>query len=224
MLGNNPLTSSKLSRIYLNDWDYSAKPGLQSPTVFYTALQFYIGEAYKDDFGKDSDYNLNSSYLIYPDFYTECRKNISTIFDKADTPNIESREMIFDTAFLSAMRFLNRIEGPLMENWKWGFINKSIYTIPDERLNFLSKFLKPEKSALTGGSDTIMNVLQDSRFKTVSSTSFQTIMNNDTMHFKMSSGYSTSMLSDFYYGSGIIDKFVNMNFTTEKYRTTISNK
>ena len=224
MLGNNPLTSSKLSRIYLNDWDFTAKPGLQSPTVFYTILQFYIGESYKDDFGKDADYNLNSLYLLYPEFYKECQKNISTIFDKADTSNVESREMIFDTAFLNAMRFLNRVEGPLMENWKWGLINKTNYTIPDEKLNFFSRLFRFEKSPLTGGPDTITNVLQDSKFKTISSTSFQSIMNNDTMYFKMYSGYSTSMLSDFYYGNSIIDKFENMNFTPQEYRTTISNK
>jgi len=224
MLGNNPLTSSKLSKIYLNDWDYSAKSGLQSPTIFYTTLHFYINESYKDDFGKDSDFNLNNAYLLYPDFYTECQTRISSIFDKADTPNVESKEMIFDTAFLNAMRFLNRVEGPQMENWKWGFINKSNYNIPDEKLNFISRFFEPEKTLLSGGPDALLNIILDYNIKPVSSTSFFSIISDDTLHFKMNIGYSTSMLSDFYYGKSIVDKFENMNTTSQEYRTTINNK
>ncbi len=224
MLGNNPLTSSKLSKIYLNDWDYSAKSGLQSPAIFYTTLHFYINESYKDDFGKDSEFNLNNAYLLYPDFYTECQTRISSIFDKADTPNVEGREMIFDTAFLNAMRFLNRIEGPQMENWKWGLVNKSSYNIPDEKINFISRLFEPEKSHLSGGPDALLNIILDYNIKPVSSTSFFSIISDDTFHFKMNSGYSTSMLSDFYYGSSVINNFEDMNSTTQKYTTTISNK
>ncbi len=224
ILSSNPLTSSKLSKIYLSDWDYSAKSGLQSPSIFYAILDFYITETYKDDFGKDSEFNLNSSYLLYPEFLEQYQKRISTIFDKPDTPNIESKEMIFDIAFLNAMRFLNRKEGPFMENWKWGLINKSSYKIPNEGLNFFSRFFKIEDSPLSGGADTIQNVLQNSRFSTVSTTSFQSFMNNQTLSFKMNSGYSTSMLSDFYYGNNIIENFENMDVTAQMYKTTISNK
>jgi penicillin amidase len=224
MLGNNPLTSSKLSRIYLNDWDYSAKSGLQSPTIFYTTLQYYISESYKDDFGKDSDFNLNSTYLLYPEFFKEFQKKSSALFDKSDTLAIESRETIFDTAFLSAMRFLNRIEGPLMENWKWGLINKSAYDLHDEKHSIISHFFRLEQSPLSGGPDTILNIQQDNKFRTISSTSFLSIMNNDAFYFKMFSGYSTSALSDFYYGSNVVGEFENMNFTAQKYKTTFSNK
>jgi penicillin amidase len=224
MLGNNPLTSSKLSRIYLNDWDYSAKSGLQSPTIFYTALQFYISESYKDDFGKDSDFNLNSTYLLYPEFYKEFQKSTGTLFDKTDTPVIESRETIFDIAFLNAMRFLNRIEGPLMEKWKWGLINKSAYNLHDEKHYIISHFFRIEQPPLSGGPDTILNILHDNKFKTVSSTSFLSIMGNDAFHFKMFSGYSTSVFSDFYHDNNDIDEFQNISFTNQKYKTTFSNR
>jgi len=221
----NPLTSSKLSMIYFSDWDYSAKSGLQSPSIFYTTLSYYITESYKDDFGKDSDFNLNNAYLLYPDFLEQCLKRTSPVFDKPDSViNVKNREMVYDIAFLNAMRFLNRKEGPLMENWKWGQITKSSYKIPNVRLNFFSRFFKVEDSPLSGGPDTIENLLQNSKFSTVSSTSFQSFMNKETLWFRMNTGYSTSMLSDFYYGDNIIKNFENMNAVSQTYKTTINNK
>jgi len=224
ILASNPLTSSKLSKIYLSDWDYSAKSGLQSPSIFYTTLEYYISETYKDDFGKDSEFNLNNSYLLYPELLEQCQRRVSTIFDKPDTANIESKEMIYDIAFLNAMRFLNRKEGPMMENWKWGLINKSSFKIPNDGLNYFSRFFKIKDAYLSGGPDTIQNVLQNNKFFTVSSTSFQSYMNNQTVWIKMNSGYSTSMLSDFYYGNNIVENFENMNSTAQIYKTTINNK
>lgn len=224
IIQSNPLTSAKLSKIYLNDWDYSAKAGLQSSSIFYTTLAFYITESYKDDFEKDADYNLNSAYLLYPDFYDQCQKRLPSIFDKPETINTETRETVFDIAFLNAMRFLNRKEGPLMENWKWGLITKSSYKIPNERLNFFSRFFKIEKQPLSGGPDTIENVLQNGKFTTTSATSFQSYMHNETMQIKMNFGYSTSMLSDFYYGKTMIENFQDMNNSSQIYKTTISNK
>ena len=220
-LENNPLTSSKLTRIYFNDWNYSTKAGLQSPAIFYTILSFYISESYKDEFGKDSDFNLNNAYLLYPDFFEQCLKRVTTSSDKPDSAN---RGMIYDKAFLDAMRFLNRQEGPLMENWKWGQINKSSYKIPDLKVNFFSGFFKIKDIPLAGGPDTIENLLQNNKFLTVSSTSFQSFMNNDTLWFRMNTGYSTFILSDFFYGSSIIRDFQNMDIYDQSYKTTITNK
>jgi len=223
MLVSNPLTSSKLTRIYFSDWDYSSKSGLQAPSIFYTTLDFFITETYKDDFSKDSEFNLNYSYLLYPEFFELCQKNVISIFDKPYTSITENRETIYDIAFLNSMRFLNRKNGPLMENWKWGSIIKSKYKIPRERLFFFSRFYKIKDLALSGGPDTIENTMYNDKFITSSSTSFQSFISNDTLQFKMNSGYSTSMLSDFYYGNNTIENFVNMDTSGQIYKTTINN-
>ncbi len=224
ILRNTPLTSSKLSMIYFNDWDFTAKSGLQSPTIFYTILGHYITEAYKDDFGKDSEFNLNSAYLLYSDFFKQSQKNLTTIFDNPDTPNVESREMIFDTAFMDAMRFLNRKDGPYMENWRWGLLTKSKYKIPDEKLNFLSRLFKIEYCHLSGGPDTIENVIQNSRYSTVSSTSFQSFMVNNSFLFKMNFAYSTLIFSDYYYGNNIIENFEDMSISSPINTTILTNE
>jgi len=222
LLGNNPLTSSKLSKLYFSNWDFSTKPGLQAPSIFYATLAFFITETYKDKFGKDSDFNLNSAYLLYPEIYDQCNKRITDFFDKSETPNIESKEMIFDVAFLNAMRFLNRKNGPLMENWKWGSINKSSYSIPNVRLNIFSRFFKIEDLPFSGGPDIIENISINNKFSTISLTSFHSFFNNETFRFNMNYGYSTSMFSDFYYGSKTIDSFENLDVSQQIYKTIIN--
>lgn len=223
-LQNNPLTSAKLAMIYFNDWDYSANPGLQSPSIFFTTLELYVEESYKDIFGRDSDFNLNNAYLLYPEFFNQCQKRNSGIFDNPDSANSQNREIKCDISFLNAMRFLNRKEGPLMENWKWGQINKSSFKIPNINLNYFSRFFKIKNMPLSGGPDTIENLLLNNKFSTVSATSFQSIMNTDEFWFKMNTGYSTAILSDFYYGSNIINEFQSIGVASQSYTTTINNK
>jgi penicillin amidase len=221
-LENNPLTSAKLAMIYFNDWDYSANPGLQSPSIFFTTLQLYIEESYKDIFGRDSDFNLNNAYLLYPEFLDQCQKRNSDIFDNPESENSQNRETKCDIAFLNAMRFLNRKEGPLMEDWKWGQINKSNFKIPNIKLNYFSSFFKIEDMPLSGGPDTIESLLQNNRFSIVSATSFQSIMDTAGFRFKMNTGYSTAILSDFYYSSNIINEFQNIGVASQTYKTTIN--
>lgn len=223
MLGGNLLTSSKLSKIYLSDWNYKTISGLQAPSIFYTTLTLFINETYRDDFENDSEYNLNSGYLLYPDLFELCQKNITSAFDRPDTPSVETRETIFDTAFLNSMRFLNRKEGPLMEDWKWGLINRSRFTIPYERLFIFSKFFKIKDLPLSGGPDVIENIQYNNKFIATSSTSFYSLMNKETLLFKMNYSYSTSMLSDFYYGDNVIDNFKDLNESEQIYKTVINN-
>ena len=224
ILQNNLLPSSKLSKIYFSDWNYSMKSGLQSPSIFYSVLEYFINESYKNDFGKDSEFNLNSSYLLFSEFYNHCQSRNTPLFDNPETINVESKETVFDIAFLNSMRFLNRNEGPFMENWKWGSVNKSKFKIPNERLDFFSRFFHIEDRPLSGGPDTIENIIQNNKFTTVSSTSFQSIISNETIKFKMNCGYSTSKFSEFYYGSNTIDNFENMNISAQEFKTVITNK
>lgn len=221
LLTRNFTTSSKLSKIYFSDWNFSCKSALQSPSIFYAALEFYIKEAYKDDFGKDAEFNLNSSYLLYPELLDQFQRRLPAIFDKPETEKVESKELVFDIAFLNAMRFLNRKEGPLMENWKWGLINKTSFKIPEENLTILSRFFGITPVPMSGGPDTIENIQLSGNFSTVSSTSFQSYMNRKTFNFKMNTGYSTSFFSDFYYGSNIIKDFENIDNTDQLYKTII---
>ena len=199
------------------------KLGLQSPSIFYTTLNYFIQETYKDKFGRDSDFNLSSTNLLYPELFEQCQKKLTNIFDNTETLKIESREMIFDIAFLNAMRFLNRKSGPYMDSWRWGSINKTAYLLHNVRPGFFSYFFSVEDKPFTGGTDTIQNFMQNNKFISTSSTSLNAYMTADTIKFRMNSGYSLSILSDFYYGDNAIEKFKNLDTSATVYKTVIKN-
>ena len=222
MLENNVLTSAKLSKIYFSDWDFSTNRGLQAPSIFFTTLSYLTQETYRDKFGHDSDFNLASSYLLYPELYNQCQKKLTNIFDNTDTIKVESREMIFDIAFLSAMRFLNRKSGPYMESWRWGEINKATFNIHNAKSDIFSRFMHVDDKQFSGGSDTIQNLTQNNKLSPISATSFYCYITDDALKFKMVSGYSISMLSDFFYGNTKIESFENLDVTTPVYKTVIN--
>lgn len=224
MLENNVLTSAKLSRIFFSDWDFSTNSGLQAPSIFFTTLGYFIQETYKDKFGRDSDFNLASAYLLYPELYDQCQKKLTNIFDNTETIKVENREMIFDIAFLNAMRFLNRKSGPYMDSWRWGAINKSAFDMHNIKSNFFSHFYDVDDQPFTGGPDTIQNLMQNNKFQSVSATSINTFMTNDTIKFRMNFGYSISLLSDFYYGDTKIEDFQDLDIITPVYKTVFSKK
>ncbi|MCL1864355.1 MAG: penicillin acylase family protein [Spirochaetes bacterium] len=222
MLESNPMTSSKLSLIYLNNWNLFAESKLQAPAIFYRTLTCYINESYRNIFGEDSEYNLNNAHLLYFDFFNQLINNNPMIFDKPESKG-ETKEKKFDIAFLNSMKSLNRDKGPLMENWTWGSLNSFNYEIPSVRTNFLRRvFFKAQKLQSKGGPDTVENIQLNGSFDLLSTTSFQSVMTNETMWFKMNLGYSTSILSDFYFGSNIIDKFENPGSQKQTYKTTIA--
>jgi penicillin amidase len=220
MLESNPMTSSRLSHIYLGNWNFFSESKLRAPSIFYTTLTHYINESYRDIFGEDSEYNLNNVHLLYFDFFNQLKDHKSLIFDKTDS-HIEFKEKKFDIAFLNSMKFLNRRLGPLMENWIWGSLNSFNYKVPNEGIGFLQRFFKKNKLQLEGGPDTVESIRLNAKFDLLSATSFQSVMTNETLRFKMNSGYSTSIFSDFYFGDNIIDKFENLDSSKQKYKTTI---
>jgi penicillin amidase len=224
ILENNVLTSAKLSRIYFSDWDYSINPGLQSPSIFYTVLHYFIQETYKDKFGRDADFNLASAYLLYPELYENSQKKLTNIFDNTETLKVESREMIFDIAFLNAMRFLNRKAGPYMDSWRWGSINRTNYFLYNVKSGFLSYFFNVEDKPHTGGPDTLHNLMHNNKFSSVSSTSINAYITADTIKIRMNTGYSLSLLSDFFYGKNSIDNFENLDTPVVIYKTIINKK
>ncbi|MCL2154766.1 MAG: penicillin acylase family protein [Leptospirales bacterium] len=220
MLEGNPMTSSRLSHIYLSNWNYFPEPELQAPSIFYTTLACYIDESYEEIFGEDYEYNLNNIHLLYFDFFNQLIDNRSLLFDKTDSHS-DTKEKIFDIAFLNSMKFLNRRLGPLMENWTWGSLTSLSYKVPNETISFLNRFIKKSELLLAGGPDTIENLQLNGKFDILSATSLQSVMTNDTLWFKMNFGYSASIFSDFYFGSNIIDKFEDLGSDKQEYKTTI---
>jgi len=49
-------------------------------------------------------------------------------------------------------------------------------------------------------------------------------MNSNVFKFSMNSGYSTSLLSDFFYGKTFSIPFTEIGSTDSKYKTILTNK
>jgi hypothetical protein len=225
MLESNPMTSARLSNIYLSSWNFLTESKLQAPAIFYTTLAYYVNESYRDIFDDNDEYNLDNAYLLYFDFFNQLTSNKSLIFKKTDGTIDETKVKNFDTAFLNSMKFLNRNLGPLMENWTWSSLTDFDYKINRKhkrKVNIYRKlFVNEKKTQIEGGPDSVENIQLNAKFDVISISSFQSIMTDDTLWFKMKSGYSTSIFSDFYFRSNTIDKFENINSPKQAYKTVI---
>ncbi|HPP95210.1 MAG TPA: penicillin acylase family protein [Spirochaetota bacterium] len=219
-LSSNPLTSAKMSRLYFNDWDMTVRQKLQAPVIFFTLLQEFIKTSLEDNLDDEIQTILENSPMIYEDFYYAMNQNSQILFDDKSTIPTETKELIFDRAFINTMRLLNRRFGPLMENWQWGILSQNHYKIPNATSTFFSKFFKIENNQTAGYSDTIFSTFFDNNFTSNQSTSLYGIISKQSFRYKMNYGYSSSVFSDFYYGK--ISK--TESEPIEKYRTTIENK
>lgn len=199
ILDTTPVTSAKMTKIYFNEWDYTSRYKLQAPAIFFTTLNYMIDETFRDDFGNDTDSLLKNSYLLYDEFYQIFNKNLTTIFDNTRTDQIETRETIFDKAFLRSMRYMSRKKGPLMDNWRWGDLNRNFYKIPNVSSATFSRFFKMDEIPANGSPDTLFCSVFGSDFKPLSATALTGFMADDRFTFRMNYGYSSSIFSKFYY-------------------------
>lgn len=224
IIESSPLTSAKMTRIYFNEWDFNAIQSSQAAAIFYTTLNYYIHETLKDEFGDDLSYNMMNAHLLYNDFYNMLTMKEQLLYDNPETENLENREMVFDISFFNAMRFLNRKSGPLMDDWKLGRTNKAMFTLPRLKYNLLSYLFKPEPVAVDGGADTLAGVVTDSEFRPLSGVSIKGYMNSTVFKFSMNAGYSTSLLSDFFYGKTMSVPFTEIGSTNSMYKTVLLKK
>ncbi len=224
ILESNPLTSAKMTKIYFNDWDFNAVNASQAAAIFYTTLNSYISETLRDEFGDDLSDNMNNAHLLYNDFFNMLTLKDFLLYDDPETENLENREMIFDVSFFNAMRILNRKNGPLMDDWTLGSTNTAMFTLPQLKYNVLSYIFRPEPAAVDGGPDTLAGVVTDTESRPVSGVSLSGYMNNNAFKFSMNTGYSTSLLSDFFYGKTGRIAFTEIGSISTVYKTVLSKK
>jgi hypothetical protein len=167
---------------------------------------------------------MSSVHLLYNDFFDMLTMKERMLYDNPETENLENREMVFDISFFNAMRFLNRKTGPLMDEWVLGRTNTAMFTLPRLKYNILSYLYRPEPSAVDGGPDTLSGVVTDTEFRPVSGVSISGFMNGNVFKFTMNTGYSTSLLSDFFYGKTAGIPFTEIGSTNSQYKTVLSKK
>ena len=163
---------------------------------------------------------MTNYQLLTYNFLKILQANRLQIFDIKATENLETRDDIFDRAFLMALRKLNRSYGPIMDDWLWGTINKGHYNIPAGGTDFIDMMLYDiEDKAFSGGMSTIAAGGTSSDFsgKVNSSISFYTSDSETKLY--MNFAYSINPHSEFSYSILREPEFVEFNKYTGLYFT-----
>lgn len=223
MLSSNPVTSSKLSRIYLHAWNSSITPDDPSPVLFYTILQRYIHEVFADEFPETINSIVSNYRYILPQFYDMIHTGQAHYFNDITTDNYETRETIFDRAFFKSMRYLSRKNGPEMNSWTWSRNHRGAFAVPPSEDTISDKFMRPDYSR------SFQHSLSSFAFSGIqldltpgmitSLSSYRTIKYSG---IKMNYSYSLNPMSEFCYGKSPEPVIVNIDSVNGKHLTVIA--
>ncbi|MCP4133971.1 MAG: penicillin acylase family protein [bacterium] len=226
ILKNNPVTSARLSRIYFQEWDYSMSSNRVAPSIFHFLLWNCINETFADDLEKDMEHTMKNYHHLIDNFYTMMEKGSSFQFDDSKTKIIETRDMIFDRAFLKTMRQLNRKQGPIMEDWQWGSVHKGHFYIPIQEDSLINRTLYTIKSTgFEGGLSTVYSGSGGEEISGERSSCTATVLSGYFGHTEaaihLNFTYSINPRSEFYYGEEWEKKFVDFERFKGIYLTRI---
>lgn len=222
MLEKMPIPSAKLSRIYFKNWDYTADKNSVPAAVLHIVLDKFFQEAVGDEL-KDEAYHVSQNIYWALDSFAETSKDENAlVFD--DTSNdirIETRSMIFDRAFLAALKHLNKNAGPYMRDWKWGWVHKAKLAVPLLRKkSFVRKeFMKTYLYRIGGDDSTVLNasVSVNDRYRAHSVTALSVCFYGGDV-LSRATGMSINPLSEF--NEFYMDKrhFVDFSARGAKYQ------
>jgi penicillin G amidase len=159
ILNQVPLPSAKLSKIYFSNWNYNMDTESVAATIFNTILINMLEETVRDEMGNSTQLILKNYDYLIDKFYNLVQAGNSALFDDINTKDsIETRDNIFDRAFLKTLKYLNKQCGPEMENWKWGSLHKGHFNMPLGKHSFFGeKTDKFKDIGIAGGTSTVKN-------------------------------------------------------------------
>ncbi len=158
LLEQIPITSARLSRIYLHDWDFAIRVKSVPAAIYQVLVVRLIQETLSDELKGDVDVVLENHYLIVDKFFEAFLSEKSLLFDDIGTKDkMEFRDTIFDRALLKTLRYFNNAKGPIMEEWRWGDLHTGRFKIPFiEETSFpVRRFFDNESYAIPGANSTI---------------------------------------------------------------------
>ncbi len=160
LLEKIPIPSAKLTRIYFKNWDYNADRNSVPAALMHVVLHKFFLETVRDEL-KDESYHV-SNYMYWTlDKFAEISKDENALIfdDTSSDVRMETRSMIFDRAFLAALKHLNEHAGPFMKDWKWGYVHKAKLAVPLLRKkSFVRKeFMKTYLYRMGGDDSTVLN-------------------------------------------------------------------
>lgn len=143
LLDKMPITSAKLAKVYFRDWDLTMESSQVAPTLLNAIIAALIRETFADELPYTVEDMVTHRVIFEPEFLRLFKEDKSLYFDDIATlEKTESRDIIFDRAFLHSLKFFNYTIGPYIDEWKWGKVhNASIHHLDSDSLvkNVMSK-------------------------------------------------------------------------------------
>ncbi|HNW27504.1 MAG TPA: penicillin acylase family protein [Spirochaetota bacterium] len=215
ILGDNPMASARLTRIYFQNWKCRMKTDFVGPTIFHVLLQKFIHETYRDELKDGISDVMENWQLLVPRFYAMAEENKASFFDDNTTYAVEYRETIFDRSFLGAMRLLNRNVSHDINDWSWGNLHRGHFHIPGSgaQINDLP---------FPGSSDSLLLGSVGPDLKPVTVTSLSGFFGIEESLLFMNFAYSTDRRSRLYYGAAGPAGTIPFHEVSGKYFITVS--
>ncbi|MFW5771563.1 MAG: penicillin acylase family protein, partial [Spirochaetota bacterium] len=154
-----PVTSARLSRLYFNNWDYRMDKDSVAATIYHNINSQLVKEIFSDEMPEFSEDIQSCFFLVEHGFYRMLEDDRTVFFDDISTlRKIETRDMIFDRAFLHSLRVMNESLGPYMDNWNWGRLHHASMEVPlvGKDSSLYSHLFNGDPVGLHGSDNTIM--------------------------------------------------------------------
>lgn len=203
LLEKIPIPSAKLCRIYFKNWDYTATKSSVPSAVTHLLLYNMFNDTFADEL-KDETYRLvENMYWALDGFHGMLADDNSPLFDDTTTDNrVETRNQMFDRAFLKTLKHLNTNCGPYMKEWQWGFLHKSKFTLPLGKSKYLfqREMLRSKLHRMGGDDSTLLkgSVLANDRFRVGDMTAVSVCFYGQTSSISQAAGLPINPVSEFH--------------------------
>jgi acyl-homoserine lactone acylase PvdQ len=148
----------------------------------------------------------------------------SPLFDDINTrEKVELRDNIFDRALMKTLRYLNKHNGPIMENWKWGSFHKRHFTIPlgkeslfkRKESNLPPVEIPGDNSTLNKGDISAINMLKPRNISVMSGLFF---LDLHLSFFALSVSPSIDINSEYFRNYSKLSGFINIETAETIYK------
>ena len=221
-LAANPTTSARLTRVYLNKWDFTAQKNSVASTLFHSILLNFIDASFTDKAGLNTDDIIENHEMLIDPFFNLLSFNFSLFFDDKKTESFETSADIFDRAFLKTLRECSRKMGPIMDDWNWSKLHKNYYNMPIRR-NILARLTTDiqRDAPQSGGGATIYNNGIDFDLRPKSNSSLLGYFSMSSAEIATNFSYSLYPLSKFFSNFETKQAFVPFDFNNNTSNDTL---
>ncbi|MEJ5362008.1 MAG: penicillin acylase family protein [Spirochaetota bacterium] len=215
LLDKMPITSAKLAKVYFRDWDLTMKSNEVAPTLFNAIIATMIRETFADELPYAVE-NILTHYTIFePEFQRLFKEDKSIYFDDIATlEKTESRDIIFDRAFLHSLKPFNYTIGPYIDEWKWGKVHSATIHHLDSGSLVKNVMVKKKTIAFDGCDATIYRSLSEQKNFSVDTVTACCFYMDTIIHrASLSTSITIDSASHYYHEFIVKDSFNDINLS-----------